>query len=226
MSRAAPRKVADLAAQQRAFAQRRRIVLFVSLALVAIAIVVAVALGSRVPQSASVAPTQAQVSVGQVAPEFAASTTAGPFDLAKNGGKPTLLELFASWCPHCQRETAVLNTLYAKYQGKVNVVAVSASATGAGFDGAGEAGQAPESQADVVDFAQKFNVTYPIAFDPDLDVAKKYLQGGFPTIVVIGADDKVEAIRSGEIPLGDLSAALDAALSGKSPSPTLGGSSS
>jgi len=220
MSRVASKSAA---AAQRA-QQQRRILIFVSLAVIAIGIIVAIAFGSRVPQSASTAPVQTAIKVGDVAPEFAAATTAGPFDLAKNGGKPTLLEVFATWCPHCQRETAVLNRLYAQYGNKINLVAISGSPYGSDFEGGGAAGQTPETQADVVEFGTKFNVAYPIAFDPNLDVANKYLQGGFPTVVLIGADNKIDALRSGEIPLADLKAALDAEVAGKPPSATFGAS--
>ena len=77
------------------------------------------------------------------------------------------------------------------------------------------ADQAPATQADVTDFMNKFNVRYPIAFDPNLDVAKKYLQGGFPTIVLIGKNGKVLALNDGEIPSKNIAAALDAAIAGQ-----------
>jgi peroxiredoxin len=183
----------------------------------AVVIVVAIALASRVPKAASDAPVNAALKVGQKAPDFTLSTTAGPFDLASAtaAGKPTLLEVFATWCPHCQRETAVLNALYAKYKGKANLVAVSGSPYSMDES-------QPESQADVVDFMTKFNVGYPIAFDPNLDVAHKYLQGGFPTVVLIGANGKIQSIRSGEIPQTDLANAINATLSGKTPDPGMG----
>ena len=36
------------------------------------------------------------------------SSNAGPFDLA-SVSTPVLLEVFATWCPHCQREVPVVN---------------------------------------------------------------------------------------------------------------------
>jgi thiol-disulfide isomerase/thioredoxin len=224
MNRAEPRKsAAPSRAALEATAKRRRIVLLASLGILAVVVVVAVSLSSRVPQSATTAAAPAQLSVGQQAPTFSAATTAGPFDITKPGGKPTLLEVFATWCPHCQRETVVLNDLYGKYKGKVNFVAVS----GSEYDMSGPPGEnpgtpQPESQADVVNFMQKFNVTYPIAFDPDLKVAHEYLQDGFPQVVLIGADGKILAMRSGEIPAPDLSSAIGSALAGKKPDPKMG----
>lgn len=201
---------------RQARADRRRIVILAAIALPALAIIVAIVIfNNRQVQNASVATALATISVGQRAPEFAVSTTSGLFDLAKAGGKPTLLEVFATWCPHCQRETAVLDRVHAKYGERVNVIAVSGAADNVDRT-------APESQADVVAFADTYKATYPIAFDPNLDVAHKYLQGGFPTITLIGRDGNVAAIREGEVPEADFVKALDAALAGKKPDPKMG----
>jgi thiol-disulfide isomerase/thioredoxin len=194
----------------KARAARRTIIIYVSLVVLAVVAVAAVLIVVRngTVQSASNAPDMAAIAVGQAAPAFAVATTNGPFDSAKAGGKPTLLEAFATWCPHCQREVAVMNALDKQYKNKANIVGVSASPYS--MDSA-----TPESQADVVAFMTKFGATYPIAFDPNLDVAHKYLQGGFPTVVLIGADGKIQAIGSGELAQKDLQKALDASLAGK-----------
>lgn len=184
---------------------RRKLILYGSLGLIAIIAIVAVALASRVPKAASDAPVFAKLQVGDPAPQFAAATTAGPFDSAKTDGKPILLEVFATWCPHCQRETSVLNDLYKKYNGKIDIVAVSGSNVGMDSNSA-------ETQADVMTFAQQFSVKYPIAYDANLDVAKKYLQGGYPTIVVIDKTNKIAYVDSGEIDQATLAKHLNAVL--------------
>ncbi len=176
-------------------ADRRKPILYATLAAIAIALIVTVAVLSRqpslVPQSATETHAQATLKVGQTAPPFAVATTAGPFDLA-TAQTPVFLEVFATWCPHCQRETKILNSLYQKYGKQITFVAVSGS--NVAIDNV-----TPASQADVIAFAQKFNVTYPIAFDPDLKVAGSYLQTGFPTIVMIKKDKTVSYIADGEI---------------------------
>ncbi len=215
MNRAERRQVVPTRAELQSQAKRRRIILLASVGVLALVVVIAVALSSRVPKAASDAPISATLHVGEKAPAFVVSTTGGPFDIAHAGGKPTLLEVFATWCPHCQRETSVLNSLYATYKDRLNVVAVSGSPY------AIDSTQ-PESQADVVAFMTKYNVQYPLAFDPDLSVAKSYLQGGFPTLVLIGRDGTVAAIRDGEILQADLKTAIDATLSGKKPDPKMG----
>ncbi|HEY0615418.1 MAG TPA: TlpA disulfide reductase family protein [Candidatus Elarobacter sp.] len=178
---------------------RRKLILYVILAVVIVAIIVYVGLASRsnvVPKAASEAPMNSKLKAGDTAPSFAVQTNAGPFDLGQVA-TPVLLEVFATWCPHCQRETAVLNDLSTKYAGKLAIVAVSGSPYA--IDGS-----SGESQTDVNRFGEQFQVRYPLAFDRDLKVAQLYLQGGFPTIVVIDKNKKITAVKSGEIPPAEL----------------------
>jgi thiol-disulfide isomerase/thioredoxin len=181
---------------------RRKTIVYATIAVVVVLIVVGIGLASRnaVPKAASQAPIQASIKVGQTAPEFSIQTNAGPFDLA-SVDTPVLLEVFATWCPHCQRETQVLNGLATTYAGKLAIVAVSGSAQG--IDGS-----SPESQADVNQFGATFQVRYPLAFDPDLKVAQQYLQGGYPTLVLIDKSKKIVMIKDGEVAESDLVKAI------------------
>lgn len=181
-----------------------------TLAVISIVIVAVLVIGgvlylklrpSQQLQNASVAPINATASMGQKAPEFQTPTTDGPFDLNAQT-KPVFLEVFATWCPHCQRETSVIDRLYQKYTNRVAFIAIPGSDTG--MDGT-----TPESQFDVLNFQTRFNVKYPIAaYDPNLAVAKLYLKGGFPTIAVIDKNKTITYLNSGEIPYGELDAEL------------------
>ncbi|MGH7684999.1 MAG: TlpA family protein disulfide reductase, partial [Vulcanimicrobiaceae bacterium] len=184
-----------------------RLILYITLGLVVAIVVAVVAFYSRVPKSASTAPTQSNIKVGDVAPEFNVATTAGPFDLknALAAGKPVFLEVFATWCPHCQHEVTVLNQLYQKYGGRVEFVAVSGNPYG--MDGS-----TAESQADVIHFQQEFGAKYQIAFDPTMDVAGKYLSSGYPTLIVIDKAGKVSYLTSGETPQNNIATAINKAL--------------
>lgn len=179
-----------------------------SITLVAIVIVAAVAWYALRPwhrlTSASQAPIVGKAQVGQPAPPFTVATTNGLFDL-KAATQPVFLEVFATWCPHCQRETAVIDRLYAAYKSRVDFVAVSGSDTA--IDGT-----SPATQLDVLNWAQRFNVRYPVAYDASLGVANSYLQGGFPTIALIARDKTVAYLNSGEIAYNDLASALNKVL--------------
>jgi cytochrome c biogenesis protein CcmG/thiol:disulfide interchange protein DsbE len=191
----------------KAQADRRRMIVYTTLGVLALLAIVAVALASRTPKTASDAPIFAPLKVGQAAPAFSASTTAGPMSVPVSDHKPVVLEVFATWCPHCQHEVVALNKVLARYGNRIHLLGVSGSPYG--MDGA-----SPETQGDVFGFTQKFGVRYPVAYDGDLSVAKEYLQGGFPTVVVIGSDGKIRSVRDGEIPDSSLISDIDAALKG------------
>jgi thiol-disulfide isomerase/thioredoxin len=198
MSRAVSSKSAKSASPD-----RRKLILYVTLGVIVVALIVGVGLASRVPKAASTASTTSTLKVGDTAPEFSVQTNAGPFDLAQVS-TPVLVEIFATWCPHCQRETVVLNDLSAKYAGKVAVVAVSGSPFG--MDGS-----SAESLADVNTFGQQFRVGYPLAFDPDNRVASEYIGTGFPTLVLIDKQKKVVWKSSGETPEATITKAIASA---------------
>jgi thiol-disulfide isomerase/thioredoxin len=178
-----------------------RIVAVVTVLMVAAGVAIAVANARLVPNSATSAPPVSMISVGDDAPPFAVTTTTGqPVDSSKIQG-PMLLEVFATWCPHCQREVAQLDKLWQSHGRGVTFIAVSGSDLAMDHT-------APASLDDVQRFQQLLGVDYPIAYDSKLDVAQKYLQGGYPTIVFIDRNKKIVAIESGEIPLKKLEADL------------------
>jgi thiol-disulfide isomerase/thioredoxin len=159
--------------------------------------------GSRV-ETSSQAPPIAKVTVGSRAPQFVLPTTGGVFDL-NAAKKPAFIEVFATWCPHCQRETAVIDRLYDAYKSRASFVGVS------GSDQAMDE-SSPASQADVLEWTQRFHARYPVAYDPNLTVANSYLQGGFPTFAIVGRDGNVAYVNSGEVSYSNLAAALDSVL--------------
>jgi thiol-disulfide isomerase/thioredoxin len=183
----------------------RTLIALATIVVVTCGIVAAIVLSNRVPTSATTPLGDAGVVVGSHAPTFSVSTTEGPFDLA-DVKTPVLLEVFATWCPHCQREVAVLNSLERKYGAQIAFVGVCGSPYSNPDTGA------PSSQSDVLAFAQAFSVGYPIAFDPEFLVAQKYLKTGFPTIAIIDRSKTVTYIDSGEIPESHLDAAIAAVL--------------
>jgi thiol-disulfide isomerase/thioredoxin len=156
-------------------------------------------------ENASKAPTLGTAAYGKPAPVFVTATTAGEFNLSQVD-KPVFLEVFATWCPHCQRETAVINRLYQNYSARVAFIAIPGSTTG--MDGT-----SPESQLDVFAFTTRFSVKYPVAaYDPSLTIANQYLQGAFPTLAVIGKNKGISYLNTGEVPYDELSGQLQKAL--------------
>ena len=183
----------------------RTTVIYATLAAVGLLIVAAVAFASRAPKAASDAPIFVALQVGRPAPPFSVTTNRGPFTMPAEDRKPALLEVFATWCPHCQDEVSVMNPLFLRYGDKVDFAAVTGSPYAMDEE-------SPISRADVEKFVRLLKVRYPVAYDPKLAVAQKYLQAGFPTIVVVDRDGQVAAIHVGEISEKTLSKDLDKAL--------------
>ncbi|NNM98617.1 MAG: redoxin family protein [Candidatus Eremiobacteraeota bacterium] len=188
---------------------QRRTLLTLSILALALIVIVAILVVKLQPtqqlQNASTAPVVAPASVGALAPTFSTPSTQGEFDLA-TVKRPVLLEVFATWCPHCQFETGVLDRLYARFGKRVAFIAIPGSTTDMTGTGA-------SSQEDVQGFIDRFQVRYPVAmYDPSLSVSKLYLQGGYPTIAIIDRSKHIVFLKSGQRTFGPLARALEKVL--------------
>jgi thiol-disulfide isomerase/thioredoxin len=136
--------------------------------------------------------------VGAVAPAIKEPTTRGPFDSATSS-KPFIVEFFAVWCPHCQREVSVLNRLEQSDGASIDIIAIPASAVG--FDRT-----SPLRQADVDDFMHRFDVKYRIGFNGSFAIPNGYGLAEYPTMYVVDASRHVVAVETGEVPYEELHA--------------------
>ena len=137
-----------------------------------------------------------------------------------------LLELFAPWCPHCQADSTVLDSVYNTYQGKnVQLLAVSASPFGQNYE---NGDNSLITMADVQWFKTTFNVPFPMLFDKDVKVSDEYGVLSFPTIYVINPQGGITAEPDNPVSEANIDDAINAALvaSGMTPAdtPTPGGS--
>jgi thiol-disulfide isomerase/thioredoxin len=123
---------------------------------------------------------------GKTVPSFTAPALGGGTASWKPG-QPTVLVIWAAWCPHCQAELPALQQLHTKYP-DVNVVSV-VSAQGQ------EPGPSPE------ELVAQDHITFPVAVD---DSAQSLVNAmgvtGFPTIYFVNADGTVFDQLSGEPP--------------------------
>jgi peroxiredoxin len=140
---------------------------------------------------------------GTQAPPFSLRTPEGDtVSLADYRGKAVLLELFATWCPHCQAEAPHLERLSDQLDpAKAAIVAIDGSSADA---------------ASVYAFHRYFGLTYPALLDPSGTpgsftqpgpagpVSRSYRLGVFPTFYVIGPDGTVRWAGDGEQPTAKL----------------------
>lgn len=73
-------------------------------------------------------------------------------------GQPVIVNFWASWCGPCQRETPLLASWYRHQHGTVNLIGLDEN----------------DSAASARKFAKAKGVTYPLGFDPQVQVANAY----------------------------------------------------
>jgi len=133
---------------------------------------------------------------GDLAPQFSRSDLQGrPFDLRR--GKVVLIDFWASWCAPCILAIPHLSQLQEKYRARgFQVVGVSMD----------------DSADTTKETMQKIRFNYPVLLG---DAKLGNLYGGvlgLPLQILVGADGKILAIRSGEFPPNALDKEIAAAL--------------
>jgi len=169
--------------------------------LVVIIIIYAVLHGNRAVPGSAVATgapdLPPQLTAGTRAPAFQLPSKIGAFSSSSLAGTPYLLEIFATWCPHCQRMTKVLRAIRAQVpESRLAMVSVTGSPYAANST---PDSLVPENQADVDTFESTYGVTWPSLLDTDLVVAKKFGLNGFPTIFVVDKHGTIVYASSGEV---------------------------
>jgi peroxiredoxin len=117
------------------------------------------------------------VGVGDSAPNFSIMTTAGETLGPKNfGGKVLVLNFWASWCAPCVEEAPSLNEFAKTFKDQgVVVLGVSVDRNDQQFD----------------NFIKRFDLSYPIAHDPQENLSYRYGTYKIPESYIIDHNGKV-----------------------------------
>jgi cytochrome c biogenesis protein CcmG/thiol:disulfide interchange protein DsbE len=99
------------------------------------------------------------------------------------GGRPLVLNVWASWCISCRKEMPAFQSVYAQARGTVGFL---------GVDYLDEEGAARRLAADT-------GVTYPLAADPKGTEVSKLGVTALPTTLFISADGVLRGRRFGEL---------------------------
>jgi thiol-disulfide isomerase/thioredoxin len=136
--------------------------------------------------------TGPQLAPGESVPDFTAPRLeGGTVRWSDYAGHPTVLAIWAPWCPHCQRELPILAQAAADYP-SVKVVTV-ATAIGQ------EPGPSVES------YLQSHNLSFTVGIDDtNTSILKGMGVSSFPTVYYVGADGKVVRATVGELPLSQM----------------------
>src|SRR5207244_11125022 len=91
------------------------------------------------------------------------------YTLSQFKRKTVVLEFFATWCPHCQKDAPLMNQLSQEYKDKnVQLIGVNASQFGRHYEDKQDSSQVTVD--DVKWFRDTFTVTFPLLFDPNVEV--------------------------------------------------------
>jgi peroxiredoxin len=147
------------------------------------------------------------VPVGAAAPDFSLPAADGQnYSLSQFKGKVVLLEFLATWCPHCQEDSKIFNQVSDAYKDK-NVQFLGVNASPYGHDHTSAA-----TIDDLKWFRDTYGTQYPLMFDKDYSVSNTYAVQYFPTVYVIDATGKINAMPDSDISVESVSALLDTAL--------------
>jgi peroxiredoxin len=86
-------------------------------------------------------------------------------------GKTVFLNFWATWCEPCREEMPAMEKLYQDYKNK-NFVVLAINVK--------------DRKQEALAFVKELKLTYPIAFDPNAEVASLYGAWGLPTTYLIG----------------------------------------
>ncbi|MBC5825028.1 MAG: TlpA family protein disulfide reductase, partial [Candidatus Eremiobacteraeota bacterium] len=147
------------------------------------------------------APTRTAPIVNAVAPVFRLPLLGGSsVDLSRLHGRVVVVNFFATWCPPCRAETPDLNSAEKRY-----------GRNGVAFLGVDDR----ENPALVEAFVRRKDIRYPVALDADGAISKRYDVRAIPTTYVIDRLGVVRYRQVDQLDRATLSAALDAALTGR-----------
>ncbi|MFC4173246.1 prolipoprotein diacylglyceryl transferase family protein [Microvirga sp. GCM10011540] len=116
----------------------------------------------------------------------------GSATLRSPGGRPVIVNLWASWCPPCRREMPMMAEIAASRH-DVTFLFVNQG----------------EGRAAIERYLEGERLTLPnILLDPRRDVARHYAMPGLPATLFIGSDGRLRSVHVGEISREALAAAV------------------
>lgn len=112
---------------------------------------------------------------GTVCPDFSVQGMDGKTYSVKGfRGKPTLINVWATWCAPCRKEMPDLNKIYEEFKSKINMICISS-----------------EDKSTISAFIKKSGFTMPFAHDPKKAASQTLFIRGIPRTVILDKDGKI-----------------------------------
>lgn len=100
---------------------------------------------------------------------------------ARLRGRPTFIEVWASWCPSCREGAPGLARLARRYGALVRFVGIDVQ----------------DELDDGRAFVRRYGLRFPHAFDPDATLAAKLRVLGVPTAILVDSEGRIAATLIG-----------------------------
>ena len=138
----------------------------------------------------------------RLAPDFTLSDLNGrQIKLSDFRGKLIVIDFWATWCPPCEFQIPVLNSLFDAHQDRdVVILGVSVDTDG------------PDA---VRAYTEKRQVRYEILLGSE-SLAREFGAPGFPSLIIVGPDGFIRSMHVGLVEQPELQQVLAAAGAGKS----------
>jgi peroxiredoxin len=133
----------------------------------------------------------------ELAPDFSLeSISGGTVSLSDLRGRVVIIDFWATWCPPCEFQIPILNEVYAAHpNGEVEILGISVDTEGA---------------EKVREYIRKHDARYPILMG-DEALARRFGAPGFPSLIVIDPEGRIEGVHVGLIEAPDLEQFIAAA---------------
>ena len=163
-----------------------------SLAALALAISLGGCSAESGDDSAGAGPKQPGAAMDFTLPDLAGNSV----HLADFRGKTVILDFWATWCPPCIFQVPELNKFWAAHKdaGDVMVIGVAVDVEGAEI---------------VSPWAEEQGIAYPIAIGSE-ELARDFGAVGFPTLVIVKPDGRIDSLHVGLIESDELEALVAA----------------
>ncbi|WP_169713689.1 TlpA family protein disulfide reductase [Paludifilum halophilum] len=123
---------------------------------------------------------EAKPAEGFEAPDFTLKTLDGKtVTLSDNDGKPSIINVWASWCPPCKKEMPLLQKAYKKYGDQVNFHMVNLTIQ--------------DNKEKMESYLEEKEFTFPVLLDETGEIVESYGVVGIPQTYAV--DEKGKVIR-------------------------------